>query len=107
MSKGFIRTALTTTPQGLADVIQWLYVSSQPGPHLLRRVVDDSKKLLANSATSSAVGNSSGEVRGGDSSRAKLSTGASILLRRNVDWLEDFMMRYDKESAVIDRGDNR
>lgn len=96
MSKGFIKTALTTEPQGLADVIRWLYLSSQPGPSLLRRIVDDSKKLLAKNTTTTAIGSAHGEMDHGVCTRPKLSTGASILLRRNVGWLDDFMSRHDK-----------
>ncbi|KAF6224498.1 hypothetical protein HO133_011075 [Letharia lupina] len=104
MSKGFIKTALITAPNGFADVIQWLYLSSQPGPNLLRRVVEDSKKLLANSTTTSAVVSASGAMDEGGSTRAKLSTGASILLRRNVEWLEDFMVQYDKGIVAMHHG---
>ena len=104
MSKGFIKTALITAPHGFADVIQWLYLSSQPGPNLLRRVVEDSKKLLANSTTTSAVVSASGAMDEGGSTRAKLSTGASILLRRNVEWLEDFMVQYDKGIVAMHHG---
>lgn len=84
MSKVFVKTALTNPPHGLADVIQWLYLSSQPGPHLLLRVFDDSRKLLDNSTTTVNAddGASSGE-RG--FTGARLSTGASILLKRHVD----------------------
>lgn len=100
MSKGFIKTALINAPHGLADVIQWLYLSSQPGPHLLRRVVGDSKTLLANSTTtSSAVGSAPDERAEEGFARAKLSTGASIWLRRDVDWLEDFLTRDEEGMA--------
>ena len=104
MSKGFIKTALTSVPQGLADVIRWLYLSSQPGPHLLRRVIDDSKNLLANITTTSAVGSTSGEMDEGLLNGAKLSTGASILLRRNVEWLEDFVTRHDEGTVAMHHG---
>ena len=107
MSKGFIKTALTTMPHGLADVVQWLYLTSQPGPQLLRRVVDDSKKLLANKTTTSAFGSAPDELGERGSTRAKLSTGASILLRRNVEWLEDFMMRNDEGIAATQHGGAR
>lgn len=100
MSKGFIKTALTTVPQGLADVVRWLYLPSQPGPHLLRRVIDDSKNLLADITTTSAVGSTSGKMDKGLLYGAQLSTGASILLRRNVEWLEDFLTRHDDEEMV-------
>ena len=105
MSKGFIKVALTAAPDGLADIIQWLYLSGQSGPHLLRRVLDDSKKLLANTTTTttttSAVGSTSGETNEMGSARTKLSTGASILLQRNVDWLEDSMKRSGEGTVAI------
>ena len=107
MSKGFIKTALTTPPHGLADVVQWLYLTSQPGPRLLRRVVNDSKKLLANNTTTSAMTSAPNEVEERSSTRAKLSTGASILLRRHVEWLEDFMTRNDGGAAVTQPGSAR
>ena len=93
MSRGFIKTALTAAPHGLADVIHWLYLSSQSGPHLLRRVLDDSKRLLANTATTSAMRTASGEMDERGFTRTKVSTGASILLKRHVEWLEDFITR--------------
>lgn len=104
MSKGFIKTALTNAPRGLADVVQWLYLSSQPGPHLLRRVVDDSKKLLTSTTTTSAVGSASGEMNERGFTRAKLSTGASILLRRNVEGLENFVTRNDEGIIATHNG---
>ena len=100
MSKAFIKTALTTAPHGLVDVIQWLYLSSQPGPHLLSRVLGDSKKLLADENTTKAVGTTSGVIDEDAFTPAKFSTGASILLRRHVEWLGDFMTRDEEEVAV-------
>ena len=111
MAKGFIKTALTNAPHGIADIVNWLYLSRQPGPQLLRRVLDDAKKLLTNttytsstnnntiSTASSAISNTTMDERG--FARAKLSTGASILLQRHVDWLEDFMRRNDGHSAAL------
>lgn len=104
MAKGFIKTALTTPPPGLVDVVQWLYLTSQPGPQLLRRVVNDSKKLLANNATESTADSAPNEMEEKSTTRAKLSTGASILLRRHVKWLEDFMTRNDEGVAVTQPG---
>ena len=94
MSKGFIKTALTNAPQGLADIVQWLYLSSQPGPHLLHRVLDDSKKLAANTTTRSlddSADVSTSDEKERNFNRTKLSTGAAILLQRNIDWLENFI----------------
>lgn len=96
MSKGFVKTALTHPPQGLTDVVQWLYLSSQPGPRLLRRILDDAKLLLADTQSSRVGGGASQEADERGFSRANLSTGASILLQRNVAWLEDFAERNDK-----------
>ena len=96
MSKVFIKTALTNPPRGLADIIQWLYLSSQPGPHLLRRVFDDSRKLLDNNTTVNTDGSASGEMGDGGFTVARLSTGASIVLKRHVDWMEDFMKRHEE-----------
>lgn len=101
MSKLFIKTALTNPPGGLADIIQWLYLSSQPGPHLLRRVLDDSRKLLANSTAASNSGSAVVETDEKGSTGTKLSTGASILLRRSVDWLEDFMKRNVEDMGAM------
>lgn len=87
MSKVFVKTALSNPPLGLADIIQWLYLPSQPGPRLLLRVYDDSRKLLDN--------NTHGGKSDGMGERgfmiARLSAGAAILLKRHVDWMEDFM----------------
>ena len=101
MSKGFVKTALTNAPLGLADVIQWLYLSSQAGPCLLRRILNDSKNLLANNTTVSVDGTTDGEMDDRGFTRAKLSAGASILLRRHVDWLEDFVKQHDAEGVAL------
>ena len=91
MSKAFIKIALTLTPHGLADVVRWLYLPSHSGPHLLRRVIDDSRKLLANTPSTSTSGSTYGEMNKERLTPAKLSTGASILLRRHVESLEGHM----------------
>ena len=96
MSKAFIKTALTLTPPGLADVVHWLYLPSQSGPQLLRRVIDDSRKRLANSTSTGTSGSGPGEMEEGRLTPAKLSTGASILLRRNVESLEGLMREKDE-----------
>ena len=92
MSKGFIKVALTTPPQGLSDVLEWLYVSHADGPCLLRRVVEDCQGLLARSSTTSESSKEEDE-EGNKTLQAtvKLSTGALILLKRHSDWLEDFL----------------
>ena len=99
MSKAFIKTALTLTPHGLADVVHWLYLPSQSGPHLLQRVIDDSRKLLANTTSASTSGSAPGEMDEGHLAPAKLSTGASILLRRNLEILEGLSLSLSRESG--------
>ena len=89
MSKLFVKTALTNPPSDLADIVHWLYLPSQPGPRLLLSVCDTSRKLLDQKANGGASGESGFTV-------AKLSTGASILLKRHLDWMEDFMKRLDE-----------
>jgi len=98
VSKAFVKTALSDPPQGLGDVIDWLYLRPSPeGPMLLRRVVEDSRRLLPeNIETATTSGDSSVAKRPGDSS--KLSAGASILLRRNLASLEVYMERSEEQS---------
>ena len=103
MSKVFVKTALTNPPHGLADIIQWLYLSSQPGPHLLLRVFDDSRRLLDNNISVNANGSDSGGMGERGFTGARLSTGASILLKRHVDWMEDFIKRQDEGIVAIHR----
>ena len=97
LSKDFIKTALTNAPHGLADIIQWLYLPSRPGPRLLLRILDDLKCLLANNITLSVDGTADGGMDGRGFTRAKISTGATVLLRRHVDWLEDYVKQHDGE----------
>ena len=103
MSKVFVKTALTNPPHGLADIIQWLYLSSQPGPYLLLRVFDDSRQLLDNNSTVIADGSASGEMGERGFTGARLSTGASILLKRHVDWMENFMKQHDEGIVAMHR----
>lgn len=94
LSKAFIKTALTSPPQGLEDVIKWLYLTStQPSPHLLRRVVKDSESSLAKSHCGMTV-NGARDMQNEDASgRPNLSAGALVLLKRNLVWLKDLLER--------------
>ena len=103
MSKVFVKSALTNPPCGLADIIQWLYLSSQSGPHLLLRVFDDSRKLLDKNTTVIADGSASGGMGERDFTAARLSTGGSILLKRHVDWMENFMKEHDEGPVAMRR----
>lgn len=94
MSKGFVKTALSTPPQGLEDIVRWLYLpSKQPGPQLLERIVKDSHALLPETNSTSVNPELAAEQDGGVEAGARLSAGALILLRRNLEWLQDRLIR--------------
>lgn len=88
MSKAFVKTALTSPPQGLADVIDWLYMS-EPGPTLLSHIVSDSNSLLPTPESGFTVNGDRGV--GGHGTPKKFSAGALVLLRRILDGLKPFM----------------
>lgn len=98
MSKTFIKTALTKPPEGLAEVIQWLYAPSHKGPQLLRLVVEECRTLLPDAAPTEGMektGEASGVLKNEGKSRSRLSSGALVLLRRNLEWLEEYL-RHDE-----------
>jgi len=97
VSKAFVKTALSDPPHSLGDIIDWLYLrSSPPGPMLLRRVVEDSRRLLPeNSEVATTSGETSLAARPGNSS--KLSAGALILLRRNLASLEVYLKHSEEQ----------
>ena len=96
MSKGFIKNALTSPLQGVDDIINWLYSSREDGPRLLQRVVEDSRLLVSDEHEGSA----SSHPQGGDNQAvrplATFSAGARILLRRNLEWLEEYLLSSEK-----------
>ena len=98
MAKSFLRNALSSPLQGIDDIVRWLYLSSQPeGPHLLRRVVEDSKALLPDAPIRSRNNLSNNRNNAGITEPAKISTGALILLRKNLDWLSEYLSQ-DEEN---------
>ena len=96
ISKGFIKKALTSPLQGVDDIINWLYSSREDGPRLLQRVVEDSR-LLVSDEHGGSVGS---HPQGGDNQAvrplATFSAGARILLRRNLEWLEEYLSSSEK-----------
>lgn len=92
MSKGFIKKALTSPLQGVDGIIHWLYSSQEEGPKLLRRTVEDARSLISDAEVSSA----SSRTQDGDNQPTMplmmFSAGALILLRRNLEWLEDYLV---------------
>ena len=96
MSKGFIRKALTSPLEGVDDIINWLYSSQDDGPKLLQRVVEDARSLVSEEQ----VGSAGCHPQGGDNQvgrpLATFSAGARILLRRNLEWLEEHLLCNEK-----------
>ena len=96
MSKGFIKKALASPLQGVDDIINWLYSSRDDGPQLLQRVVEDSRSLISDEQ----VGSASCHPQDGDNQAGRplvtFSAGARILLRRNLEWLEDQFLSGEK-----------
>lgn len=94
MSKSFIKTALSTSPQGLEDIVKWLYLpSGTQGPRLLHRVVEDSRAMLLETMTTEETTESSLNKSEAANTPARLSAGAQILLKRNLKWLEEYSER--------------
>ena len=101
LSKGFIKTALSAPPSGLQDVINWLYKDDQ-GPQLLDQVIADCKRMQPHSegeekqeqASESQVKRTEAWANG------KLSAGAMILLKRNLEWLEGYKADMEKMKGV-------
>ena len=96
MSKGFIKKALTSPLEGVDDIINWLYLSRLDGPKLLQRVVEDSRSLISDTQAGSA----SSHTQDGEDQVVRplvtFSAGARILLRRNLEWLEDHLSSGEK-----------
>lgn len=96
MSKGFIKKALTSPLQGVDDIINWLYSSQKDGPNLLQRVVEDSRSLISDGQAGSACCHPQDGDNQGVRPLVTFSVGARILLRRNLEWLEDHLLLGEK-----------
>ena len=97
MAKGFVKTALAQPPSGVADIINWLYLPSQPGPHLLELIVKESKALIPDSTPVPSLDRSASA--GSGQAARRLSAGALVLLKRSVEWLESYLQH--EEVAAI------
>ena len=113
MSKTFIKHALSSPPSGFSDIIKWLYSPSQPGPVLLRTVINECEALLPEnqglpgnqSTMEDAIEVQGGNKQKGASPAIRLSSGALVLLRRNLHWLKEYMGRVEEtmqEAAMIE-----
>ena len=107
MSKAFVKKAVSDPPQGLGDLIDWLYLSPQ-GPGLLRRVVYDRKPFLPEHAAMEEIDKSRHiSIDSRDEVPAPpttLSAGAQVLLRRNFTWLNDHFRRNEEKTASTSQG---
>ena len=93
LSKIFVRTALATPPQGLEDVIYWLYMNRK-GPGLLRQIVRDSRRLQARSSSQGQSGGSDASSTvesNGWSKEGRISAGAVMVLEKHLVWLEQLL----------------
>ncbi len=104
LAKRFVKTALVQLPEGIEDIIQWLYLPSQPGPHLLNLVVEESKTALARSIE--RIGEPTtpnlDQNAGSSHSAERLSCGASVLLKRTLDWLQQYLQELQEHQSVVD-----
>ena len=122
LSKNFIQIALVKPPAGFVEIIKWLYHSSEPGPKLLRTVVKECRAycpdeplvvpslLPANLVTATRSMNPlltpstlneerSAVASDQESERpARLSSGALVLLKRQLRWLEEWLF-YNERSG--------
>ena len=101
-----MRKALATPPNGLEDIITWLYTFRE-GPRLLQRVVEDSKAVLpAEPSSPGQCDQAPSEASVGALSTAKLSAGAAVLLKRNLDWLQEILDVVDRAVDLHGRIDD-
>lgn len=101
MTRSFIGTALESPPDGLADVIRWLYLPGQDGPCHLERVIVKPRLILNDVAN------------GAENDQAKpkpmwvqnlLGSPALKLLSEYVEWLEKYLEDYRKTPGVDVQG---
>ena len=97
-SKDYIKRALESPPQGMEYTVDWLYLREE-GPNLLHRVVGDLMRLLE-TTSNSAPDEMTQKARGiGD--QLKLTSGALVLLRRSVEYLEERLrLRQEKRTST-------
>ena len=98
MSKGFVNAALKSPPQGLEDVITWLYTWSV-GPRLLHRIMEDAKTLLPDEASSDPQASAEGNI--GALSSNHVSAGAAVLLKRSLFSLEARLAEAEREDRNV------
>ncbi|KAL9613995.1 MAG: hypothetical protein Q9167_001475 [Letrouitia subvulpina] len=92
LSRGFVKTALQKGVQGMEDVIKWLYLD-ESGPGMLGLVIGECKILTGIKLTEQQTErNQDGKSAQGveESEIPRLSEGALVMLRRTLNWLEEY-----------------
>ena len=82
LSKAFISHALTNEVGAVNDIVDWLYLSPV-GPKLLKEAVNDAVELLSRRKEGTTAY---------EKGKEPLSTGAEILLKRQLPLLEEKLM---------------
>lgn len=106
MTRGFIKTALDSPPEGLADVIRWLYLPGQDGPCHLERVLVEPKSILDEAQRLFQLGAKQDQSRGPKSRLARkwLDSPALTLLCGPVGWLEGYLEKHQKAEGIAAEG---
>ena len=103
MAKRFVASALELRSglrlSGFEDILKWLYLPSGEGPNLLQLIIQESKALLPeNLATGASLER---QCPGSRASSLKLSSGALIILRRNLESLEQILRSEEGAASSI------
>lgn len=86
LARGFVRHALEHPVPGFEDVIEWLFVTPPPnGPFLLKSVVQKAQEVVDRSE---APGAEKLTIDDTPEAVGRLSKGALVLLKRNMDALK-------------------
>lgn len=91
LAKGFVKTALTAPPGDMREIIEWLYLSSWPGPNLLKIVIGESKALILRSKSSKYSAPLLADPDESSRFAARISSGALLWLQSMVGLLEQIV----------------
>lgn len=92
LSRGFVKTALQKGAPGMEDVIYWLYLD-EVGPGMLELVIEECKILAGTKLMEQQIEQNQDGKAGQGAEEPKiprLSEGALVMLRRTLNWLEEY-----------------
>jgi len=92
LSRGFVKWALENRVEGLEREVQYLYLDAD-GPKLAKSVIEDGKRVIAQSEISS---DDDGEWQRGRVTR--LSRGGLQILKRTISAIEERVAGVDSQS---------